>query len=174
MGHGSLCSSGNVCHLLGCCGWCPELGPSSNICRWQDQRSEQLRKMCECEHREGEKEGIHKSGVTFFINIDIFSYYLFILRESVCASGGGAERGRERISNRLWTVSAEPDLGLEPTNWEIMTWAKTKSGMLNWLCHPGAPKSGVIFMFQKPIEHTKWPSQCGGGLWDGLFWPLVC
>ena len=40
------------------------------------------------------------------------------------ASGGGAERGRERIPGRLRTVSAEPDVGLELTNHEIMTWAE--------------------------------------------------
>ena len=31
------------------------------------------------------------------------------------------EKGRERIPNRLHAVSAEPDMGLEPTNSEIMT-----------------------------------------------------
>ena len=32
----------------------------------------------------------------------------------------GAERGTERIPSRLSTVSAEPDVGLELTNREIM------------------------------------------------------
>ena len=36
-------------------------------------------------------------------------------------SGGGAERERERISSRLHAVSTEPDMGLDPTNQEIMT-----------------------------------------------------
>ena len=36
-------------------------------------------------------------------------------------SRGGAERGVEGILRRLHTVSSEPDGGLEPTNWEIMT-----------------------------------------------------
>ena len=31
------------------------------------------------------------------------------------------ERERERIPSRLHTVSTEPDVGLEPTNCEIMT-----------------------------------------------------
>ena len=35
-------------------------------------------------------------------------------------SGGGAERGRHRIRSRLQAVSTEPDVGLEPTNCEIM------------------------------------------------------
>ena len=40
----------------------------------------------------------------------------------MCASGGGAERERwrERIPNRLSTVSADPNAGLEPMNHEIM------------------------------------------------------
>ena len=35
-------------------------------------------------------------------------------------SGGGAER-RERIPSRLRAVGTEPDVGLEPTDCEIMT-----------------------------------------------------
>ena len=66
-----------------------------------------------------------------------FFFYksLFILREGervcVCMSRGGAERGRQRIQSRLHTISAKPDVGLEPTNHEIMTWVETKSQMLN-------------------------------------------
>ena len=54
----------------------------------------------------------------FFFNI-----YLFILKERECVSRGRAEREgeRERIPNRLRAVSAELDLGLDPTNNEIMT-----------------------------------------------------
>ena len=32
--------------------------------------------------------------------------------------------GRERIPSRLHSVSAEPDVGLEPINYEIMSWAQ--------------------------------------------------
>ena len=53
------------------------------------------------------------------------------------ASGGGA--GRQRIPSRLHIDSTEPDMGLNPTNCEIMTRAKIKSRMLNQLSHPGAP-----------------------------------
>ena len=45
-------------------------------------------------------------------------------RERARASGGGAEREGERESeagSRLLAVSAEPDIGLEPTNREIIT-----------------------------------------------------
>ena len=46
----------------------------------------------------------------------------------------GGQREREKITSRLPS---------EPGAWyhgpEIMTWAKTKSRMHNWLSHPGAP-----------------------------------
>ena len=47
------------------------------------------------------------------------------------ASVGGAEREGERIPSRLWAISMEPDAGLHLANYEIMTWAKIKSQMLN-------------------------------------------
>ena len=42
-------------------------------------------------------------------------------RETERVSGGGAERGRERIPSRLCTVSTELDVGLELITLEIMT-----------------------------------------------------
>ena len=45
--------------------------------------------------------------------------------------GRGRESQRERISSRLHAVS--PDLGLKPTNLEIMSWTKIKCQMLNQL-----------------------------------------
>ena len=52
-------------------------------------------------------------------------------KETVCARGQGREKRRERIPNRLHTVSVEPNMGLDTMNDEIMTWAKSKSPMLN-------------------------------------------
>ena len=49
------------------------------------------------------------------------------------------ERERERIPSRLYTVSGEPDVELEPTNCEIVTWAEIESWMLNRWSQPGAP-----------------------------------
>ena len=54
---------------------------------------------------------------------------MFILRqrerEHVCKNVHVGEvqreRGRERIPSRLYTVSKEPDAGLDPTNPEIVT-----------------------------------------------------
>ena len=53
---------------------------------------------------------------------DFFFLDLFILR----AQAGRTEGEEEWISSRLCT--------------EIMTWAKTKTQMLNWLRYPGAPR----------------------------------
>ena len=53
----------------------------------------------------------------------VLNVYLF-LRQT---SRGGAEREGDtesKAGSRLWAVSAEPDVGLELTNCEIMTWAK--------------------------------------------------
>ena len=58
----------------------------------------------------------------------IFFAYLFILRDIYFERqhkwGRGRERGRQRIPSRLHTASIEPNMGLEPTNGEILTWAE--------------------------------------------------
>ena len=50
-------------------------------------------------------------------------------RQRKYEAGRGREREREgdRIPSRLHTVSAEPNVGLEPTNREIITWAEIGS-----------------------------------------------
>ena len=61
-------------------------------------------------------------------------------------SGVAAERGRERIPNRLHAVSTEPDVVLDSTNCErIMTRASIKSQMLNGLSHPGSPNANTKY-----------------------------
>ena len=70
---------------------------------------------------------------TFFL---IFlNIYLFLRdRETQSASGGGPERKEDTDSeagSRLWAVNTEPDVGLEPTNCEIMTWAEVECST-NW------------------------------------------
>ena len=48
-------------------------------------------------------------------------------REIQSMNRGGAEREGDTESeagSRLWAVSTEPDVGLEPTDREIMTWAE--------------------------------------------------
>ena len=66
----------------------------------------------------------------------LFKKFLFIYlteRERDRMSRRRAERKGERdsIPSRLRAVSAEPDMGLELTNQEIMTWSEIKSRTLN-------------------------------------------
>ena len=49
----------------------------------------------------------------------MFIYFWETERET-----GGVEWGRQRIQSRLCIDSREPDTGLQPMNYEIMTWAK--------------------------------------------------
>ena len=64
---------------------------------------------------------------------------MFIFRETEQEQGRGRERGRKRIPSSVCAVSAEPNVGLELMNHEIMTSATIKSLILNWLSLPGAP-----------------------------------
>ena len=60
--------------------------------------------------------------------------YLFLREGGVGGGGRGPEREEDtetEAGSRLWAVSTEPDVGLEPTNREIMTWAKVR-GLTNW------------------------------------------
>ena len=81
--------------------------------------------------------------------------YLFWQREST--SRGGAERERlresETIPSRLCAPSTEADTGLEPTNGEIITWAKIKSWTLNQI-KSGTPFFKVICMPSMGLELT--------------------
>ena len=61
--------------------------------------------------------------------------YLFWEREG----RRGRERERERTQGKLHAVSTEPDVGLELTKHEIVTWAEIKSQTRNRLSHPGVP-----------------------------------
>ena len=67
--------------------------------------------------------------------------FVYFEREKVCVSRGGAERLRERESQAGYTlsISAEPDMGLNLMNSEIMTLGEIKSQTLNRLSHAGNP-----------------------------------
>ena len=69
------------------------------------------------------------------------------MSQPACASRGGAERDRQRIPSRIHTVNAEPDVGLELTNGEIMTRAEIKSRTLHRWSHPGAPRPLNFWQF---------------------------
>ena len=48
-------------------------------------------------------------------------------RQSTSGRGAGREGDTEsEASSRLWVVSTEPDMELQPTNCEIMTWAEVR------------------------------------------------
>ena len=59
-------------------------------------------------------------------------------------SRGGERQGdtESKAGFRLWAVITEPDAGQEPTNHEIMTWAKVR-GSTNWATQ--APHQPVFF-----------------------------
>ena len=72
---------------------------------------------------------------TLYFFFSFLNVYLFILLEHE----QGRSRCGERIPRRLYAVSVEPDVGLDPMNCELMTWPEIKSWMLNRLSHPGTP-----------------------------------
>ena len=56
-------------------------------------------------------------------------------------------RGRaERIPSRLLTVSAKPDVGFGPRNYEIMIQAQIKGQMLNQLSHSSTPAIAFLIV----------------------------
>ena len=81
----------------------------------------------------------------------MFVYFWESKRQSV--SGGGAEREGDTESeagSRLWAVSTDPNTGLEPTNCEIMTWAKVRRST-DWATQ--APHNNTDY--QCPIDLEK-------------------
>ena len=86
------------------------------------------------------------------------NFYLFIFkilflyfernRESV--SRGGTEREGERKSQAASMIQHRAGHRARAHKDEIMTWAKIRSRILNWLSHPGVP---VIFL-KKRIRFT--------------------
>ena len=72
-----------------------------------------------------------------------FSCFFIFERETECEQGRGREGDTElEAASRICAVSTEPDVGLEPTSHEIMTWAEVRC--FNWLSHPGAPQVGYL------------------------------
>ena len=58
-------------------------------------------------------------------------------------------RGTEKIPSRLCTVSTEPNAGLEPTNRDIMTWAKV--GRLTDWATQGPFTRVFLFLIPPPL-----------------------
>ena len=75
---------------------------------------------------------------TILVSVVFFLKLLFILRERDRREWGrGRERERKRIPNRLHTVSAEPDEGHDPTNYEIKSQMLSQGSLGS--SHPGTP-----------------------------------
>ena len=77
----------------------------------------------------------------------MFIYFWQREREGESISRGGAEREGDTESeagSRLWPVSTEPDVGLELTDCEIMTWAKVGC-LTDWATQ--APLAAYFFWF---------------------------
>ena len=71
-------------------------------------------------------------------------------------TGGGAEREGDteyKAVSRLWAVSTEPDMGPEPTNHEIMTWAKVRC-LTDWATQASRhyENSTLCYTHKKKIE----------------------
>ena len=64
------------------------------------------------------------------------------------------ERGRQGIPSRLQAFSTEADVGLDPTNREIMTCAEIKSRTLNRLSQSGALTIRVFNLCRQPCPHS--------------------
>ena len=76
--------------------------------------------------------------------------------ETECEQARGRERGSHRIKagSRLWDVSTEPVTGLEPTNYEIMTWAEV-GHLTDWATQAppwflSVPQYISYFLYQVP------------------------
>ena len=63
-------------------------------------------------------------------------------REHEQGRGREGGRGRERIPSRLHAVNAEPNVGLELMNHEILTRVEIKTQGLSRLSYPGALSRG--------------------------------
>ena len=72
-----------------------------------------------------------------YFHLLFFSLFkcLFIFeRQRQSVRGGGVEREGDTESeagSRLWAISTEPDMSLEPINCEVMTWAEVRC-LTNW------------------------------------------
>ena len=97
------------------------------------------------------------TALTFSIFILFFFLkFIYFEREGKYKLGRDRERQRERIPSRLHAVSMKPNVGLDFTNCEIMTWAKIKRQTLNQLSHPGAPSVFSFLKGESLTIHQSW------------------
>ena len=80
----------------------------------------------------------------------IFNVYLE--RDGVHKQGRGRKREgliEFEAGSRLWIVSTEPNMGLEPRNCELMTWAEVRH-LKDWATQ--VPHPSVLLRFNWPIK----------------------
>ena len=75
------------------------------------------------------------SGFLIVDFVIVYKMFIYFERESERAR----EKGRQKIPSRLHAGSTGHDLGLEDTNHEIVTRARTQSRMIDLLIRTGAP-----------------------------------
>ena len=84
--------------------------------------------------------------------------YLFWESQGQWRWGRGRERGRGRESQAASSLSAQsPMPGSSSQNRETMSWAETKSRMLNQLSHPGAPTEHLLYAKCHARPSLSWP-----------------
>ena len=79
-------------------------------------------------------------------------FIYFWQRQSMNGGGSGREGDTESETGpRLWAVSTEPDVGLELTDREIMTWAEVRR-LTDWATQ--APR--LVFLILAILTGVRW------------------
>ena len=89
-----------------------------------------------------------------------FFSLMFIFERETHRTGAGKEQ-REgdtefQVGSRLWAVSTEPDVGLELTNCEIMTWAEVGRST-DWATQL-LPEFNILQAFKSSGNFTSFPT----------------
>ena len=103
------------------------------FCWFQLLSISQSDSQCLCHHCHFPNGEIHHWTWIIAWRIFFLNFYLF------WGVGRGRERGRARKLSRLHSINAESDVGLDPMNCEIVTWAEIKSQTLNQLSYLRRP-----------------------------------
>ena len=91
----------------------------------------------------------------------------------ICTSREGTEREGERNAGRICTVSTEPNVGLDPRNHEITTWAETKRQTLNRLSRAGAPVWSHFYEISTPGKCIEEVNERLPRSWEKWRWAVM-
>ena len=101
------------------------LGPEHLLMQWATQ-------LASCEDLLQLWNGSH-AGIFFLFKKILIKFISLFLRERERKRGREAGKGRERIPSRVYTVSTEPDVGLDPRT--VSSWPEPKlrvERLTNW------------------------------------------